>query len=395
MLRLTQSPTDPAFVADPYPFYDRMRAGGDLAWWEDYALPCAVSHRAVDALLRDRRLGRQPVQATTPPAHLAPFYRIEDHSMLELEPPRHSRLRGLVLRAFTSRAITAMTPQITALAEELIAAFPRDRPFDLLRQFAQPLPVRVIARMLGVDEAEAPRLLAWSNAMVAMYQARRDRAIEDAAARAAAEFHAFLTDLVEARRRTPGMDLISTLIAAEEDGARLTRDELIATCVLLLNAGHEATVHTIGNGVEALLRAGHRVTEASADAAVEEILRLDPPLHMFTRHVYEDMELFGHRFRRGDQVALLLAAANRDPAVWPDPARFDPGRFDPGRTPARGMAFGAGVHFCIGAPLARLELREALIALFRHCPDLQLAGDPQIADTYHFRGRQAVMLRCA
>lgn len=391
MHHLRQSPTEPAFVQNPYPFYDRARMLGDIVFWEDYALPVAVSSRAVNAILKDRRLGRQPIEPVEVPPHLAPFYAVEAHSMLELEPPRHTRLRSLVLRAFTSRRIKAMAPEIEALCESLVDACPSG-PFDLLPAYAQQVPVIVIARLLGVPEAMADQLLAWSNAMVSMYQARRTREIEEAAARAAAEFADFIRRYVDERRAHPADDLITSLIAAEspEGGEKLTTDELITTCILLLNAGHEATVHTMGNGVKALLEAGTpdvALAAGDVEATVEEILRFDPPLHMFTRHVYEDVELFGHAFRRGDRIGCLLGAANRDPGVWDDPDRFDPAR--PVRTNA---AFGAGLHFCVGAPLARLELQIALPVLFRRCPGLRLVEPPAYANLYHFHGLDRLMV---
>ncbi|EYD75772.1 Cytochrome P-450 hydroxylase [Rubellimicrobium mesophilum DSM 19309] len=334
MLRLSQPATDPAFVQDPYPFYDRAREGGDLFFWEDYGLACATSHRAVSALLRDRRLGREAPAEFAPgfPPHTRPFYDIEAHSMLELEPPRHTRLRGLVLRAFTSRRIAAMQPEIEALCERLIEGFPSG-PFDLLDAYGRLIPVIVISRLLGVPEERSADLLRWSNAMVAMYQARRTREIEDRAVEAALAFQGFVVETIEARRKRPGGDLLTHLIAAEEAGERLSTDELVTTCILLLNAGHEATVHTMGNGAKALLEHGVRTVD---EAAVEEVLRFDPPLHMFTRWVYEDVELYGERFRRGDQVALLLGAANRDPVAYAEPGRFDPWREGPAN-----VSFGA------------------------------------------------------
>ncbi|MDX1822970.1 MAG: cytochrome P450 [Paracoccaceae bacterium] len=394
MYRLVQSPTDPAFVQNPYPAYARARAaGGALIWWEDYAMPCALSYAAVNAVLRDRRFGREiPAELSSPPPpHLAPFYAIEDHSMLELEPPRHTRLRGLVLRAFTSQRIADLAPGIKALAQDLIDAFPQDAPFDLLPAYARMIPVITIARLLGVPEDRADDLLAWSNAMVGMYQARRTRAMEDAAASAAAAFTAFLSDYIDQRRRAPADDLITQLIAAEEDGTRLSTPELIATCILLLNAGHEATVHSIGNATRLLLAQPEpraHLTPDRINATVEELLRLDPPLHMFTRYAYEDITLHGHPFRRGDRIGLLLGAANRDPGHWQHPDRFDPAR--PAKPHA---AFGAGLHFCVGAPLARLELQIALQTLFTRCPGLRLSGRPRFADTYHFHGLERLMVR--
>lgn len=383
MQHLSQSPTDPAFVQDPYPFYDRARAAGDIVFWDDYGAPAAVSHRAVTAILKDRRLGREipPEVAPEIPERLSPFYDVEAHSMLELEPPRHTRLRGLVLRAFTSRRIKGMAPEIQTLCQELIEAFPEE-PFDLLDAYARQVPVIVIARLLGVPEERAPDLLDWSNAMVGMYQASRTEETEARAVRAAEEFSAFVRDYAERRRSDPRDDLITELLAAEEGGEKLSTDELVTTCILLLNAGHEATVHSMGNAVRCLLQTGHRRID---EPTVEELLRLDPPLHSFERWAYEDVELFGESFKRGDKIMCLLGAANRDPSVFPDPHRFDPARDTKGQA-----AFGAGIHFCVGAPLARLELLIGLRALFERCPSLALAEEPQYADVYHFHGLESL-----
>jgi len=389
MQHFSQSPQDPAFIANPYAFYDRVRASGPLFFWSDYGLPSAAGHETVHAFLRDRRFGREWPKGMAPktPAHLAAFYEVEAHSMLELEPPRHTRLRGLVLRAFTSRRILALGPEIIALTHRLIDAMP-EGPHDLLESFARPLPVTIIARLLGVPDTLGPDLLHWSNAMVAMYQARRSPEIERAAVTATQEFSAFLTDYIQRRRAAPADDLITQLIAAEEDGARLSLPEMISTCILLLNAGHEATVHSIGNGVALLLAAKIHPTSDSAAAIVEEILRHDPPLHIFTRIAQEDVSLFGHDFAKGDQVQLLLGAANRDPAVWPDPHRFDLTRQGPTHA-----AFGGGLHFCLGAPLARLEMECALPLLFARRPNLRLTEPVTFRDAYHFHGLERLMVR--
>jgi unspecific monooxygenase len=387
MQTLSQSPKDPGFVQNPYPFYERARAAGPFFRWEDYNLTCTGNAAAVNAIFRDRRFGREAIVPPVIPDHLAPFYAVEAHSMLELEPPRHTRLRNLVLRAFTSRRIAALEPEIAALATELATAIPPGTS-DLLTTFAQPLPVRIIARLLGVPEEMAPDLLRWSNAMVGMYMAGRTREMEDRAVAATEAFVAFLRAYVEERRARPADDLITQLIAAEMEGEKLSTDELITTCILLLNAGHEATVHTIGNGVKTLLQTKTPLTALSpenVESTVEEILRFDPALHMFTRWAYEEVEVMGHTFHRGDQVALLLAAANRDPRVWESPDRFLPTR------PVKPHAsFGAGLHFCVGAPLARLELQIALPILFRHHPGLTLAEPPSYADVYHFHGLKAL-----
>lgn len=393
MQELSQSPTEDAFVQEPYRFYETARAeAGALFHWTEYRMPCALSYGAVWAILRDRRFGREiPAELRSDrPAHEAAFWQVEDHSMLELEPPRHTKLRGLVLRAFTSRRIAAMGPEISAISHALLDEVEGDA-FDLIPAFAQRLPVVVIARLLGVPAARAGDLLAWSNAMVGMYQARRTRTEEVAAAEAAAAFSEFLRDYVAFRRDRPADDLITHLIAAEEDGERLSIEELISTCILLLNAGQEATVHTIGNGVKSLLEAGlgaEVLTPERIETTVEEVLRHDPPLHLFARWAYEDVEVGRHVIAKGSRVACLLAAANRDPARWDEPERFDPAR-----SVQTNVSFGAGVHFCLGAPLARLELQLALPALFERCPGLRIAEQPRYANLYHFHGLESLKLK--
>ncbi|MDO9581801.1 MAG: cytochrome P450 [Desulfomicrobium sp.] len=391
MQTLSQSPTAPDFVQNPYPFYETARKAGPFFRWHEYDLICTPSAAAANAIFRDRRFGREvPPELARPVApHTAPFYAVEAHSMLELEPPRHTRLRSLVLRAFTSRRIAGLQPDVESLSHSLIDALP-DGDFDLITGFAQPLPVIIIARLLGVPEDMAGQLLRWSNAMVGMYQARRTQDMEVAASDAARDFSDFLRGYVEQRRKAPADDLITQLIAAESEGERLSTDELITTCILLLNAGHEATVHTIGNGVKTLLETGTVAQVLAPDTVagtVEEILRFDPALHMFTRTAYENVEVMGHTFARGDQVALLLGATNRDPSVWDRPERFLPGR-----TAKPNLTFGAGLHFCVGAPLARLELQIALPILFQRLPGLKLAEAPRYADVYHFHGLERLML---
>ncbi len=383
MQTVHQNPCDSAFVQDPYATYRQWRHA-PLLWWAEYGMPVSARFEVVNTLLRDKRFGREAPSGCAPerPAHLQPFYDFESRSMLEREPPTHTRLRSLVLRAFTSRRIEALEGEVLSLAHQLIDAFP-DGPFDLLPALAERVPVVVIARMIGVPESMAPQLLQWSHDMVGMYQAKRDRAMEDRAVAATLAFSAYIRELAEARRSAPGHDLISELLAAEADGEKLSMDELITTVILLLNAGHEATVHAIGNGIKTLLEHGawSALNADTLDGMLEETLRFDPPLHLFTRYAIEDVEVFGHPFKRGEQVGLLLGAANRDPDVWPDPDRFDPSR------PVRNNAsFGAGLHFCIGAPLARLELRAVFTALRERCPGLRLEGPAPYADRYHFHG---------
>lgn len=388
MKRISQSLTDPALNAAPYPFYDRLRQMGELVFWEEFDMPVASSHAAVSALLRDKKFGREGPRFDVPD-YLEAFYAVEAHSMLELEPPRHTRLRKLVLHGFTSRRIKTLAPMIEQLATQKIDAFPQGN-FDILEHFATPIPVLVIARLLGVPDSMADQLLRWSHAMVAMYVAGRTREIEEQAAQAATEFTEFMRSYINERRTTPANDLISELIAAEEDGDKLSTDEMITTCILLLNAGHEATVHSLGNGIKACLETGHVPNESTPiGPLVEEILRFDPPLHMFQRWAKCDVEVFGHDFKKGDAVGLLLGAANHDPNVYKDPHVFEPNRSGKVHT-----SFGGGIHFCVGAPLARLEMEIALGTLFQRCPKLRIAERPEYKPAYHFHGLSKLIV-CA
>jgi unspecific monooxygenase len=396
--RVSLDPRDPVFFNDPYPAYRAIRAATPVFFWEQYGFWCFARHAQVSALLRDRRFGRQILHVTSreklgwsePPAHLRPFLDVESHSLLELEPPEHTRLRHLINRAFVSRQVERLAPRIAALANELIDRFETRGRVDLLEQFATRIPVIVIAELLGVPGQMWERLLEWSHRMVAMYQFGRTREVEDSAAAATREFVAFLRGYVDARRGARTEDLISQLIGVEADEGRLSEEELIATCILLLNAGHEATVHGIGNGVKALLEgrivpAQALATPAANAALVEELLRFEAPLHLFTRYALEDVDYGGVVLRQGDKIGLLLGAANRDPERFSDPDHIDASR-----SPNPHVAFGGGIHFCVGAPLARLEMEVALPILFQRLPRLRLAERPRYRDSYHFHGLAAL-----
>ena len=389
---------DPDFYNDPYPFYHELRQRVPIFYWEHHDLWTFTSHQDVDRILRDRRFGRQithivsPQELGLPPEQddLKPFYDVDRFSMLDLEPPAHTRLRGLVQKAFMARQIERLRPRLTQLCHDLIDQMTAHRQVDLLSAYATPIPVTVIAEMLGVPTSMSQSLLDWSHAMVKMYELERTAESEQAAVQAAQEFVAYLRQLVVKRRQRPQNDLITKLIEVEEAGEMLTEDELISTCILLLNAGHEATVHVIGNGVYALLQhrdqlARWRKEPGLAETAVAELLRYDTPLHQFNRWVLEDLEYEGHYFRQGTRVSLLLGAANRDPAQFPDPDRLDLGRQKNAH-----VSFGGGIHYCLGAPLARLELQIALPLLLARLPDLQLAAQPYYRNSYHFHGLESL-----
>lgn len=396
--RVSLDPRDDAFVQDPYRAYAAIREACPAFWWEEYGHWCLAGHADVSAAFRDRRLGRQILHVASraelgwdePAPRLEPWLAVERRSLLELEPPDHTRLRALVNRAFVSRQVERLRPRIAELAHGLIDRFEGRGEVELIEAFATPIPVILIAELLGVPSARAPDLLRWSHAMVAMYQFRRTRQVEDEAVAATRDFVEFLSGYVAERRKRPAEDLISSLIAAEEAGEKLSAAELVSTCILLLNAGHEATVHAIGNGVASLLRADcdpSRAPPSALPALVEETLRLDPPLHMFTRYALEPCEMFGVSLRRGERIGLLLGAANRDPARFADPDRLDPAR-----QPNPHVAFGGGIHFCVGAPLARLELEVALPILFARLPGLRSAAPPRYRDAYHFHGLERLDL---
>lgn len=395
--RLRLDPHEPAFVQNPHEAYAWLHAQGGTFFWEDYGFWCLGRYDDVNRLLRDRRFGRQKPEGApdsqgnfSERGHLAHFDGIEANSMLELEPPVHTRLRTLVNRAFVSRQVERLRPRVEALANDLIDGFSKDGPVDLLPAYAAPLPITIIAEMLGVPVAMGPRLLDWSHDMVAMYMHGRTRETEDRADRAARDFADFLRGYVTERRRQPGDDLLSLLISAQEDGQKLSEDELISSTILLLNAGHEATVHQTGNAVATILaslpspadRATLFATPEATQRAVEECLRIDAPLHMFTRYAYDTIDAAPDvALKPGQQVGLLLGMANRDPAAFAEPNAFRPDRPD-----QKNVSFGAGIHFCIGAPLARLELQVSLRTLFDRVPGIVFAEPPRYRDTYHFHG---------
>ncbi|MCC5948716.1 MAG: cytochrome P450 [Nitriliruptoraceae bacterium] len=382
-------PDDAAFVADPYPVYDRMRATGTALaypandWW------LVTRHDQVNAMLRHRALGRVFVPKE-PYERFAPWNLVNEHAMLELEPPDHTRLRRLVSKAFTPRRVEELRPAIRARTESLVDDLVGAGGGAFVDRVAEPLPVDVIGELLGIDPIDRALLRPWSNAIVALYEPSPDAGVEDAAIRAAAEFTTYLRALIEQRRRAPGEDLFSALVGVRDDGDRLTEDELVATAVLLLNAGHEASVNVLSNAVAHLLLERARWEAVVADptlvpTAIEEAIRFDTPLSVFTRVAAEDVTIEGIDLAAGQQVGLLLGAANRDPAVFAEADRFEVGR---SHNPHVG--FGAGIHFCLGAALARVELQEALGTLVRRAPGLELADEPVRRDSYQFRGFSSV-----
>ncbi|MET3984319.1 cytochrome P450 [Streptomyces sp. PvR034] len=414
-------PWDPAFVADPYPAYRTLRAQGRAVWCEATGQWLIPHYADVSALLRDRRLGRTYLhrfsheefgRGAPPPEH-EPFHVLNDSGLLDLEDPAHARVRRLVAKAFTPRTVERLAPAVERLARDLTARFVAAGGGDLLSAVAEPLPVAVIAELLGIPEADRGPLRPWSADICGMYELNPGPESAARAVRASLEFSAYLRDLIAERRKAPGPDLISALIAAhdDEEGGRLSEQEMISTCVLLLNAGHEATVNTTANGWWTLLRHPAALARLRGDVAaangpgiggpgiggpeklstaVDELMRYDTPLQMFERWVLDDIQVGDTVIPRGAEVALLFGSANRDPARFAHPDELDLGRTDNPH-----LTFGAGIHYCLGAPLARWELTASFGALLDPAvPPLRLVREPRWRDSYVIRGLRELLVEC-
>ncbi|MEV6168136.1 cytochrome P450 [Streptomyces sp. NPDC051954] len=391
-------PWDPAFLADPYPAYGELRAKGRVHYYEPTNQWLVPHHADVSALLRDRRLGRtyqhrfthEDFGRTAPPAAHEPFHTLNDHGMLDLEPPDHTRIRRLVSKAFTPRTVEQLKPYVTRLAGELVDGLVERGGGDLLADVAEPLPVAVIAEMLGIPESDRAPLRPWSADICGMYELNPSQETATKAVRASVEFSDYLHELIAERRKEPGDDLISGLIEAHDEGDRLTEQEMISTAVLLLNAGHEATVNATVNGWWALFRNPDQLAALRADhslvpSAVEELMRYDTPLQLFERWVLDEIEIDGTTIPRGAEIAMLFGSANHDPQVFRNPERLDLTRKDNPH-----ISFSAGIHYCIGAPLARIELAASMTALLDRAPTLRLAAEPERKPNFVIRGLEGV-----
>ena len=385
------------FVLDPYPQLAELRAYGKPFWHEGLGLYLAAKYKDANQVLRDRKLGRI-FKPKEPNEVWDTFNWLHADSILDSEPPKHTRLRSLVMKAFNPKTIAALEPQIQAITKSLLAAarskLDANGEFDLIADFAEPLPVRVIAHLLGFPESEEHLLRPWSQAIVKMYEVSPSDQEKLEAQKASAEFASYVENLMVERQRNPGKDLISELAAVEQDGEKLNAHELIATCVLLLNAGHEASVNGFGNGMVATLKNPAQLAalktnpDQLAETAVDEFLRFDSPLHLFERTATEDTEVGGVEIKQGQKIAALLGAANRDEEVFENATSLDLAR-----SPNPHIGFGAGIHFCIGAPLARLEMSTALPMLIKAFPNLELSQEPVLRPTFVLRGYEKVLVK--
>ncbi|MFD8301568.1 cytochrome P450 [Streptomyces sp. NPDC059690] len=394
-------PWDAAFLADPYPAYAELRAAGRVHYFEATDQWLVPHHADISALLRERRLGRtylhrfdhEDFGRTAPPPEHEPFHTLNDHGMLDLEPPDHTRIRRLVSKAFTPRTVERLKPYVGDLAGRLVDRLVEKGGGDLLTDVAEPLPVAVIAEMLGIPEADRAPLRPWSADICGMYELNPSEETARKAVQASREFSDYLRELIAERRKEPGDDLISGLIAAHDEGDRLTEQEMISTAVLLLNAGHEATVNATVNGWYALFRNPGQLAALRADhslvpTAVEELMRYDTPLQLFERWVLDDIEIDGTVIPRGAEIAMLFGSANHDPEVFRDPERLDLTRADNPH-----ISFSAGIHYCIGAPLARIELAASMTALLRKAPTLGLTEEPKRKPNFVIRGLEGLSVR--
>lgn len=384
----------PGFVKDPYPELAQLRSAGKPIWHEGLGIWLAAKHQDANAVLRTKTLGRI-FTPRDPETQWNEFNWLHSDSILDSEPPKHTTLRSLVGKAFSRSRIDSLKPEIERLAGILLDKaedkLARTGTFDLIADYAEPLPVKVIAALLGFPDEDEHLLRPWSQAIVKMYEVDPSDTAQEEARQAAHEFAEYVRALMIARKITPGEDLISELATVEEAGEKLNTQELIATCVLLLNAGHEASVNGFGNGIVAalqredqaqLLRSNPR---AVTDTAIEEFLRFDAPLQLFERTATQDTEISGITVQKGQKIASLLGSANRDEDVFENPEQMDLTRANNPQ-----IGFGAGIHFCLGAPLARLELSASLPMLFERFPEIQLDGEPVRRDTFVLRGYEVI-----
>jgi cytochrome P450 len=390
--RVFYNPFLPEVRLDPYPLYQQLRASEPVQWNEHIEIWTLTRYADVAAVLRDGRMSADRTQADR--FRMPPGRQIYQ-SMLTLDPPDHTRLRTLVNKAFTPATVSRLRPRIQALVDAILDEAEERGRLEVIADLAYPLPVTVIAEMLGVPPEDYQIFKDWSATLAANLDPLRAGEMREAAFDARDALSEYLSGIVEQRRARPGDDMISALLAVEESGDVLSHRELLIMCNLLLIAGHETTVNLIGNGLRALLTHPDQLQRLRdepglMETAVEELLRYDSPVQLTGRVVTEELEIGGAQMRPGHFVMMLLGAANRDPAQFPEPDRLDLGRH-----PNQHMSFGRGIHFCLGAPLARVEGQVALGSLVRRFPQLRLDGEAVQRDTVTLRGLESLPVAVA
>jgi len=387
---------DPKFIADPYPALKQLRMGDGPIWHEGMQIFLAAKHSDANDVFRNKSLGRI-FAPKTPEFEWEIFNWLHADSILDSEPPKHTRLRSLVAKAFNRQKIEGMRPSVERITQNLLDAIDEKvksgESFDLIADYAEPLPVKIIADLLGFPESEEHLLRPWSQAIVKMYEVNPSLQYQNDAKKAGREFAEYVRGLAEQRKKTPGQDLISELATVEENGEKLNMQELVATCVLLLNAGHEASVNAFGNGMVAVLERPEQAQllrekpRELTDTALEEFMRFDAPLHLFERTATADTQIGGVQIKQGQKIAALIGSANRDETVFNSAEMMDVTR-----DPNPHIGFGAGIHFCLGAPLARLEMSVSLPALWEKYPGMQLSTKPVRRPTFVLRGYESVLI---
>jgi cytochrome P450 len=388
------NPLSPEFIRDPYPHYARLRST-DPMHLTSHGMYLASRHAEVSLALRDKRFGKDFVERSTrrygPQIMEEPVFRSMSRWMLQQDPPDHARLRGLVVKAFTARRVEDMRPRIQQVVDQTLDRIVERGHMDLIEDFAFRLPVTIICDMLGIPEDHREAFYTGSRNGGRLLDPVPLSPAEISEANAGhAMAQMYFQQLFELRRKSPGDDLTTQLVQAEEDGSKLSNEELTANIILLFGAGHETTVNLIGNGLLALHRNPDQLALLKANPAlitnaIEEFLRYDSSVQMSGRVALEDIDdLGGRRIPKGETLLCLLGSANRDPAVYPD----RPDRLDITRPNVRPLSFGGGIHFCLGAQLARIEAEVAIATLLRRLPDLQLddAENPEWRPTFVLRG---------
>lgn len=385
---------NPAVIENPYPHLAELRKYDKPIWHPELKVFLAATHRDANEVLRNKGLGRI-YKDRLPESEWQVFNWLHSDSILDSEPPKHTRLRSLVLKAFNRNRIEGMREDVLRITNTLLAEIlDKSGDFDLIADYAEPLPVKVIALLLGFPPEDEHLLRPWSQAIVKMYEVNPPIEHQKQAQQAAQEFADYVHKLMESRKRDPQNDLITELTQVHEAGEKLSTHELIATCVLLLNAGHEASVNGFGNGMVALLKDQQQRDllfsdpDKFSETAIEEFLRFDSPLQYFERTATSEVEISGVKIPVGEKIVSLLGSANRDQSVFADADKFDITR-----QPNPHIGFGAGIHFCIGAPLARMEMSVSLPALIKRFPQLQLAQEPVRRPTFSLRGYEKVLVR--
>ncbi|CAG9622951.1 cytochrome P450 [Sutcliffiella rhizosphaerae] len=393
-----QTNTAKEFINDPYHLFRQLHSHQAVQWFQFFNSEgwLITGYKEAEAALKDSRFVKEisnhvpPESLGTPSETLMPVFNLTNNMMLFRDAPHHTRLRGLVTKAFTPRMTEKLRPTIEKMANYLLDEMKNKQEHELIADFAYTLPVMVIAELIGVPNEDREQFREWSDAFIKFIDLNTTEADLEAVAPQLKEADTYMRNLIKAKRIAPAEDLLSGLIAVSDSGDKLSEDEMVATCLLLLIAGHETTVNLITNGYYLLLKHPFEMEKLINDLslvsnAVEEVLRFDPPVLLTTRWISEDLEFSGQALKKAQVAMIALGAANRDPAVVDNPDLFDVSR-----TNIKHLSFASGAHYCLGAPLARLEANIALETLIKRIHNVELSEEPTRRNNIIFRGFQAL-----